>query len=227
MGLLGRAILAFWHDVAPGGEAEFDAWHTREHMPERLAVPGFLRARRYASLGGPPRFFYFYETEDASTLQSGPYLERLNSPTPWTRQCIQLIRNNKRTACEISATLGRGLGGAVATIEFGPGAGRDEPLRRWLTTEALPALLERPGITGAHLGEANVAATTVRTAEKALLDRPDALTRWVAIVEGIEGGAVAAAHSAVLPPEGLAARGAHGECLSGLYRLTFSLDRDG
>ena len=44
MTLLGQAVLAFWHDVAPGGEAEFDQWHLREHIPERLAVPGFPRS---------------------------------------------------------------------------------------------------------------------------------------------------------------------------------------
>src|SRR6185295_4098933 len=55
MTIAGTGVLAFWHDVAPGGEAEFDQWHLREHIPERVAVPGFLRCRRYVTLGAPPR----------------------------------------------------------------------------------------------------------------------------------------------------------------------------
>ena len=72
--------------MAPGGEAEFDQWHLREHIPERVAVPGFLRCRRYVTLGEPPRYFYFYETESLDTLQSPAYLARLGDPTPWTQE---------------------------------------------------------------------------------------------------------------------------------------------
>ena len=28
-------------------EEEFNVWYDREHVPERLAVPGFERAQRY------------------------------------------------------------------------------------------------------------------------------------------------------------------------------------
>ena len=34
--------MAVWHDIAEAGEAEYSAWHTNQHMPERLGVPGFL-----------------------------------------------------------------------------------------------------------------------------------------------------------------------------------------
>ena len=50
MGLLGSAVLAIWNDIAPGGDAEFNHWHTREHVPERVGVPGFLRGRRYLAV---------------------------------------------------------------------------------------------------------------------------------------------------------------------------------
>jgi hypothetical protein len=60
MAMLGQAVLAFWHDVTPEGREEFDHWHVREHVPERLAVPGFLRFRRYEVVHGPAAYFYFY-----------------------------------------------------------------------------------------------------------------------------------------------------------------------
>jgi hypothetical protein len=40
MALRGRAFMAVWHDIASTGEAEYNTWHTRQHMPERLGVPG-------------------------------------------------------------------------------------------------------------------------------------------------------------------------------------------
>ena len=33
MALVGNAILAIWNDIAPGGDAEFNHWHIREHFP--------------------------------------------------------------------------------------------------------------------------------------------------------------------------------------------------
>jgi hypothetical protein len=103
MALAGGGVLAIWNDIAPGGDAEFDHWQTSEHIPERVGVPGFLRGRRYTVLTGSPRYFTLYETESVATLQSEGYLARLNAPTPWTSKCIQLFRNNRRTACRTTS----------------------------------------------------------------------------------------------------------------------------
>src|SRR4029453_7975918 len=91
--LAGSAVLASWNDIAPGGDAEFDHWHTTEHIPERVSVPGFLRGRRYNAIAGNPTYFTLYETDTVAVLQSPAYLARLNAPTPWTAKCIQLFRN--------------------------------------------------------------------------------------------------------------------------------------
>ena len=40
-----QAFLALWNDVASGREAEYERWHTFEHVPERVAVPGMRGAR--------------------------------------------------------------------------------------------------------------------------------------------------------------------------------------
>jgi len=85
--------LAFSHDVTPGSEPDWTEWHDREHIPERLSIPGFLRLRRYVALGAGPRFFYFYETESLDVLQSPAYLERLSKPTPWTTRCMTYVAN--------------------------------------------------------------------------------------------------------------------------------------
>ena len=220
MTIAGTGVLAFWHDVAPGGEAEFDQWHLREHIPERVAVPGFLRCRRYVTLGEPPRYFYFYETESLDTLQSPAYLARLADPTPWTKKTLPLVRNNKRTACRLVASVGAGLGGVIATLELGPRTGHEDALRSWMTGTALPAAIERPGVTAGHLleGDAGV-STAAKSDEKKLLATPDALVRWVVLVEGIDPVAIESAGRDLLGPGALAGHGATDDVTRGFYRL--------
>jgi hypothetical protein len=54
-------------------EAEFDRWYETEHIPERLACPGFLSATRYLS-ETPPRYLAIYELDSPAALRSPEYL---------------------------------------------------------------------------------------------------------------------------------------------------------
>ena len=225
MPLAGSAVLAIWNDVAPGGDAEFDHWHTSEHIPERVSVPGFLRGRRYNVIAGNPTYFTLYETDTVAVLQSAAYLERLNAPTPWTSKCIQLFRNNRRTACRTTVSLGVGIGGVIATLELGPLAESQDSLRAWLRSTALPAAAAHAGIVGAHLCEADVEMTIVRTAEKKLLEKPDALARWVVMVEGVDPEIVESAVRDLLDAEHLIRHGAAPDVSLALYRLVYALNR--
>jgi hypothetical protein len=223
MSFLGSAILAFWADVEAAGEADFNDWHTREHMPERVGVPGFLRGRRYVAVKGAPKYFMMYETESLGTLASPAYVDRLNNPTPWTRKSLAIFRNSNRTACRTVASVGRGIGGVLATLRLGPRVGQENALRRWLTEEAFPKLVERPGLSGANLFEADVETTTVKTEEKNIRDKPDELARWVVLVEGIDTDIVERACREVLDAKTLASHGAEPDAILGVYRLHYIL----
>jgi len=226
MTMAGQGVLAFWHDVAPGSDAEFDHWHLSEHIPERIAVPGFLRARRYVTLDAPPKYFYFYETESLETLRSPVYLARLGDPTPWTRKTMPLVRNNKRTACRVVTSTGAGLGGVIATIELGPRAGHEDELRSWLTGTALRAAAEHPGIVATHLleGDASV-STAAKSYEKKLLEKPDELVRWVVLIEAADPPTLEATCRDLLSPEAVARRGATDQIALGSYRLQLVLEK--
>ncbi len=52
MSLLGKAVVAIWNDILPEGRDNFIEWHNREHIPERVSIPGFLRGRRYIAEQG-------------------------------------------------------------------------------------------------------------------------------------------------------------------------------
>ena len=111
----------------------------------------------------------------------------------------------------------------MATLRLGPSAGREQPLREWLTGEALPKLLERPGISAAHLCEADVETTTVKTAEKSIRDKPDEVARWVLLVEGIDADIVQLACEDALGPGALESRGAEPGAITGVYLLHYVL----
>jgi hypothetical protein len=222
MALLGEGALVIWNDVAPGSEGEFDRWQIKEHMPERLAVPGFLRGRRYTADSDHPRYFTFYETASVETLGSPPYMARLNDPTPWSREIFPLWRNTTRTACRVTASRGQGIGGCVATVELAPEPQRDEELRGWLTELVLPRLVEHPDVVGAHLCEADATVSQIATKEKRDRGGSDAVARWVVLVEGSAVEPVAAVCREFLAIELLRQHGGTAGW-SGVYRLAYAL----
>src|SRR5438309_6495941 len=133
MGFLGAGVLATGNAIAPGDEAEFNTWYTREHVPERVGVPGFLRGRRYVAASGTPQYLALYETENLDTLASAEYLHRLNNPSPSSRRVLPLFRNFIRATCRVTLSLGQGVGGVLATVRLGPVPGRADELPAGLT----------------------------------------------------------------------------------------------
>ena len=53
-------ILAVWSDIDEEAEDDYTAWYEREHMFERLEVPGFRRARHYLTISGEPKYFTYF-----------------------------------------------------------------------------------------------------------------------------------------------------------------------
>jgi hypothetical protein len=222
MALLGTGALVIFNDVAPGSDDEFNHWHMKEHMPERLAVPDFLRGRCYTAETGQPRYFTLYETASVETLGSAPYVDRLNAPTPWSRKVFPLWRNTSRTACRVTTSLGQGTGGCIATVTLTPNPSRADALRTWLIEHGLPKLLTHPEVVGGHLCEAVEAVTQIPTEEKRERESPDVLVSWVVLVEGTDAQRLAEACGGQLGAQTLLAQGGvpGGR---GVYRLAYGL----
>ena len=112
-------ILAIWNDVAPGREADFEAWFQGEHLQERLGVPGFIYGRRHQAISGASAFFNFYLVESPAVLTSKPYLERLDNPTPMTRMIMtEVFRNMNRTLCHRAVRRGAFRGAYAVTVRW-------------------------------------------------------------------------------------------------------------
>ncbi len=90
--LLGQAAVVIFNDVTPEGREAFYRWHDREHIPERLAIPGFRRGRRFGRRGHSPEWLTLYEADDLAVLTSRAYIDRLNAPTPATVSTVAHFR---------------------------------------------------------------------------------------------------------------------------------------
>ena len=144
MPLLGSAAMLLSFDVVPEAISEHDDWHTHEHLPERLSIPGFLRGTRWVALRGEPRYAVLYEVADLPTLTSPAYLERLNKPSAWTSKMMPHYRGMSRGFCLVTGSFGLGTGHVSVLLRFKPKPGSDAALRRWLLQDLWSPLLALP-----------------------------------------------------------------------------------
>jgi len=185
MALMTDAILAVWNDVLPAQEADFNDWYIRDHLPDRVSIPGFRRGRRWLSAAGDgPRYFTFYEIDDVRVMRSAAYLDRHENPTDWTRRVMPAFVGMNRSICRVTAKQGRGDGGAAAVVRLAPETGSDDTFRGWIASQALPGIMRAPGILSASLWELDQPASrTPVTAETKLRETADAVINWALVVE--------------------------------------------
>jgi len=218
MPLLGSAAMLLSFDIEADAVEEHDRWHTHEHLPERLSIPGFCRGTRWIATGGRPRYMVLYEVESLATLASDAYLARLNNPTPWTTRMMPHYRGMNRGLCAVLGSFGFGHGGIAALIRFTPEASQSASLKRWLL-EALRAVPQMPGLGSAHLLQGT--QTAAMTHEQRIRGADRGVDSAV-IVTGYDDNAVAAYANDLCAVGGLPDRGA-GELSCATYRLSFSL----
>ena len=212
-----NGMLLVWTGVEPAAEEDFNAWYDREHMAERLAVPGFLSARRYRAVTGDPPYFAAYDTESAEVLFSPAYLERLNNPTPWTERVMAAFRDTVRSVCRIAGEEGNEEPGAALTLRIVPAPGRHESLREALLDRLAPA----PASARIRLCEA--VQGSGETKEESLRGK-DAGTTFALLLEGADAAALEALGQERFSDLRLTKMGAEGAVQRGLYRLLKSLN---
>lgn len=219
MPLLGKAAMLLSFDVVDEAVSEHDDWHTHEHLPERLSIPGFLRGTRWVALEGRPRYFVLYEVEHLSTLASDAYLERLNHPTPWTAKMMLQYRSMSRGLCSIVGSSGFGLGHVGLLTRFKPSPGAELQVGEWLQESVLAQLPKRSGLGSVHLLRGALAPEM--TSEQRIRG-VDTGVDWALLTTGYSQEAVAALSHSDLSNERFADNGAAG-VVSALYRTDYTL----
>jgi hypothetical protein len=218
MGMLGDAAVAMWWDMDRARREEFEDWHTHEHFPERLAIPGFLRGSRWASADGGDGFFVMYELDRYETLTSAAYLERLNRPTPWSTQLMPHHRNMVRSQCRVLETAGIGLARHALTLRLSPAAGRADELRGFLRDVA-HRFAVTPGASAAHVLRTESPALPVTT-EQSIRGGRDAAADWIFIGNGYDARVLQTLRESDLADAALVEHGALPAVVQGHYVLS-------
>jgi hypothetical protein len=215
MPLAGKGMLLTSMDIDPVNETDFNRWYDREHLEERVAIDGFLEARRYVAHSGSPKFLFLYSTKTIEVLDSPAYRARLANPTPWSVKTMAGFKNMIRAVARITISRGTGRGAALGIVRLRP-EGNTDALRQTLQTRLDPKDLD--GIISMHLleSDAKLCGST-----KELPAAGDGASDWFVLIDGTSVSTVSSVLAARFignaAPEGAM------QISSGIYELMWDL----
>jgi hypothetical protein len=217
MPLAGKGMLLTSMDIDPKHEADFNRWYDREHLIERVAIDGFLEARRYVAHQGNPKYLCLYSTETFEVLDSPAYRTVLMNPTEWSKTNLARFENMIRTIARITISRGRGRGAALGIIRLRPAAGSHDRLRATLRKRLDPEEID--GIIAMHLIESDPALSKPLTADPPVSD-PGA-GDWFILIDATNVNAISEAMAARFTGSGVFDGGM--KISSGSYQLMWDL----
>lgn len=114
-----RAFLALWNGIrGPQRQTEYETWHSFEHVPERVGLPGFVEARRYRSLAQATQYFTCYWLSSREALSTAAYREVFTHPTPWSTRMRGELCDFMRMPCELAGAQGHSSATRLATLQL-------------------------------------------------------------------------------------------------------------
>lgn len=223
MALSGKGMLVIMTDIPAADEAEFNRWYDREHTQERVAIPGFLNARRWVRVrGDAPQYLALYETGSFDVLSSPPYKAALAAQTQWSKDVMGRFQNVKRSVARITLAEGLGSGGAIAVVRVRAEAGHEDALRDMVHAR-LRDIVREAGIVSAFLMESDPVLSKPLPEHK--VDPNDDSSRdWLICVEGTNAAELSAAVEAKLADAALASAGGKVLALA-MYALMWGVTR--
>jgi hypothetical protein len=189
MPLAGKGMLLTSMDIDPPDEAEFNRWYDREHLLERVAIDGFLEARRYIAHAGSPKYLCLYSTATFEVLDSPTYRTVLMNPTDWSKTTLARFKNMIRAIARITVSRGAGRGAALGIVRLRPRAGGEDKLRAALQDRLDPEKLD--GIISMHLIESDPALSRPITDDPPVSDPGSG--DWFVLIDGTDVRAISAA----------------------------------
>ena len=194
MPLAGKGMLLTSMDIDASDEAEFNRWYDREHLQERVAIEGFLEARRYIAHQASPKYLCLYSTRTIDVLDSPAYKTRLANPTEWSKKTMARFENMIRAVARITVSRGQGRGAALGIVRLRPPAGEEGRLRAALREALDPERFD--GVISMHLIESDRALSGPTT------EIPSAASAgagdWFVLIDATDVNAASAATAARL-----------------------------
>ncbi|MBK8909539.1 MAG: hypothetical protein IPM60_17240 [Rhodospirillales bacterium] len=218
MPLAGTGLLVNCMDIDPEHEPDFNRWYDKEHLAERVAIAGFLEARRYIAHQAPVKYLALYTTETFDVLSSPPYRERVAHQTQWSLDNIARFRNATRALVRVGASQGQGRGSAIVFARLRPSGPEASSLRNRIA-ERFPETIARDGIVSVHLLESDPELSQPLSGADAA---SNGAGDWYVVIDGTGVEAVRSACEDALRPDQL-----EGAKLiwTGTYRLLWDLSK--
>jgi hypothetical protein len=216
MPLAGKGMLLTSMDIDAADEADFNRWYDREHLEERVAIEGFIEARRYVAHTGSPKYLCLYSTETIEVLDSPAYRARLAKPTDWSKTTMARFENMIRAVARITISRGQGRGAVLGIVRLRPEAGSEDALRETLRARLDPEALD--GIISMHLIESD-AKLSGPTAE--IPSASAGAGDWYVLIDGTDVSAISTLLAANFT--GTATPAPAKQISSGIYNLMWDL----
>ena len=194
MSIAGKGMLLTAMDVDPADQQDFNRWYDREHLVERVAIDGFMEARRYEAINASPTYLSTYSTDTFEVLDSPAYRKALANQTEWSKANISRFKNMLRAVGRLTVSRGQGRGAVLGLIRLRPSGADDAKLRMTLLSQC-EALCLRDGIISAHLLESDPALSRPLTDDLAAF-KP-AAGDWYMMIDATEVEGLAMLHAEV------------------------------
>ena len=144
----GAGFLVIANSVEPAALADYEAWHSFEHVPERLTMPGFLGGRRFVrGRGQERRFLTLYDLDSPGALETPEYRHLLANPTPASRLMRPLMGDFRRFVYREHARCGAGCGSHLGFLRW---VAREDGVQDDIA--ALAAMVGHSGIAALRIG---------------------------------------------------------------------------
>ena len=215
MPMAGKGMLLTSMDIDAADEAEFNRWYDREHLEERVAIKGFLEARRYVAHRGNPKYLSLYSTAEFDVLDSPAYRAALASQTAWSKANISRFKNMIRAVARITISRGTGRGSMLGILRLRPDVAGKDRLRAALHDQLNPK--DRDGIISMHLMENDPVLSKPLTDNAS--DSDPGAGDWFVLIDGTDVAAIEAAVTALGASPALKSA----VVSSGVYRLMWDL----
>ncbi|HEY0223768.1 MAG TPA: hypothetical protein VGC38_04570 [Pseudolabrys sp.] len=223
--LMGSGALMLWLDVAAELDRETDGWYIDEHMPERIDIGGYLRARRFGALEGTPAYLTLFEAQTPAALASEGYLRLVNRISEQSKRIRAGFSNVARNTFKVRYSAGRGIGPIVASLRLTAVNPAQADVAAAALDAVAPNILRRHGVVGVHWLEA---APDVRARMDAVraVGQSDAGVDYVLLIEATRVADVAAIRRDVVSASALSQLG-WAEQSFAIYNLLYEVSAKG
>jgi hypothetical protein len=147
---MANGILIASMNIANAAVDEFHDWYDTEHLPERVACPGFLACHRWIGLTDPKISVATYDLENIDVLKSPGYMAIGGvNLSPWSKrvtgQVERLMRFEGDQVLPGDKLAPNGAGGFLLNA-MNVVPEHEAEFNEWYNTEHIPALAAVPGV---------------------------------------------------------------------------------